>query len=60
MSNQVFNYLVTPSVVRADAETEITIRPLGENAAFRRGCVYTLEIRERDTFRALREEFPLC
>ena len=60
MSNQVFNYLVTPSVVRADAETEITIRPLGENAAFARGCVYTLEIRERDTFRALRDEFPIC
>ena len=58
MSNQVFNYLVTPSVVRADEETEITVRPLGENVAFKRGLEYTLEIRERDALCARWDEFP--
>lgn len=60
MSNQVFNYFVTPSVVRADEETAVTIRPLGENAAFKRGCVYTLEVRERDALCARWDGFPTC
>ena len=34
MNKQIFHYRVTPSVVRADQDTTVTIHPLGENVAF--------------------------
>ena len=49
MNNQVFNYSVIPSVVRADMTSQIKIRPLGENASFKAGLTYTLAIRAVDT-----------
>ena len=35
MNNQVFNFRVLPSVVKADEVSKITIFPLGENSAFK-------------------------
>lgn len=49
MNKQVFNYIVCPSVVRADEVSTIRIRPLGENTAFMVGETYTVVIREVDT-----------
>lgn len=50
MNKQVFNYIVTPSVVKADHETTICIHPLGENTAFIPNVTYTVEIRGVETF----------
>ena len=49
MNKQVFNYIVTPSVVPADEVSTVYIRPLGENTAFMAGETYTVVIREVDT-----------
>ena len=49
MNKQVFNYIVCPSVVRADEVSTIRIRPLGENTAFMAGETYTVVIREVQT-----------
>ena len=49
MNNQVFNYSVMPSVVRADVKSVVSILPLGENASFKTGLTYTLAIRSVDT-----------
>ena len=49
MNKQVFNYIVCPSVVRADEVSTVRIRPLGENTAFMAGETYTVVIREVQT-----------
>lgn len=49
MNSQVFNFRIIPSVVKADAETTITIRPLGKNVAFHAGETYTVQIRAVET-----------
>lgn len=49
MNKQVFNYRVTPAVVRADRETTVTIHPLGENVAFQQGVSYYVRLAEVDT-----------
>ncbi len=49
MNKQVFNYIVCPSVVRADEVSTVRIRPLGENTAFMAGERYTVIIREVQT-----------
>ncbi len=58
MNRNVYYYTVSPSVVRADEETTITIHPLGENVAFQPGLSYTVDIRARDTFCAHYDKFP--
>ena len=58
MNAQVFNYIVRPSVVRADAESAITIHPLGENGAFKAGLTYTISIRDVDTAHAFYDALP--
>lgn len=50
MNKQVFNYIVTPSIVKANHETTICIHPLGENTAFIPNVTYTVEIRGVETF----------
>ena len=50
MNRQVFNYTVYPAIVRADEESVIHIRPLGENTAFLPHLTYTVEIRGVETF----------
>lgn len=50
MNKQTFNYIVFPSVVRADTDSAITIRPLGENTRFIPEISYTIEIRPVETF----------
>lgn len=50
MNKQTFNYIITPSVVPADAETSVTIHALGENTRFLDGVTYTVEIRPVETF----------
>lgn len=50
MNRQVFNYRVSPAIVRADAESTIHIHPLGENTAFLPTVTYTVEIRGVETF----------
>ncbi len=49
MNPQVFNYIVRPSIVRADAQTTIAIHPLGENGVFKPDMTYTVSIRAVDT-----------
>lgn len=49
MNNQIFNFSVIPSVVKADEVSRITIRPLGENAAFKPELTYKLSVRAFDT-----------
>ncbi len=58
MNSQVFQYLITPSVVRADAETTITICPLGKNVTFQAGETYTVQIRSVETACADYRELP--
>ena len=50
MNKQTFNYSVFPSVVRADEESAVIIRPLGENTRFLPDVSYTVEIRPVETF----------
>lgn len=50
MNKQVFNYIVTPSIVKANHETTICIHPLGENTTFIPNVTYTVEIRGVETF----------
>ena len=49
MNAQVFNYSVIPSIVRADEESVVRIRPLGENGFFKPDLTYTVSIRAVDT-----------
>ena len=58
MNAQVFNYRITPSVVKADETTTITIRPLGKNVAFKAGETYTVQIRAVETACADYRELP--
>jgi len=58
MNRNVYYYSVSPSVVRADEETTVTIHPLGENVAFQPDLCYTVELRARDTFCANYDAFP--
>lgn len=50
MNKQVFNYAVSPSIVRADETSAIRIHPLGENTAFMPDVDYTVEIRGVEDF----------
>lgn len=45
-------------MVRADTETEIRIRPLGENVAFKRDLKYTVTVRGTETALATYAQFP--
>ncbi len=58
MNPQTFNFLIQPSVVKADTVTTITIHPLGENVGFRQGETYTVRIRATETLCADYREFP--
>lgn len=50
MNRQIFNYIVSPAIVRAGTKSVIHIRPLGENTAFLPHLTYTVEIRGVETF----------
>lgn len=50
MNKYIFDYAVYPSVVPADAESTVTIHPLGENTKFIPDVSYTIEIRGVETF----------
>ncbi|MBR5221911.1 MAG: hypothetical protein IKV66_13065 [Clostridia bacterium] len=58
MNSQIFNYIVRPSIVRADAETTVAIHPLGENGAFKQGLTYTISIRAVDSAHAFYDALP--
>lgn len=58
MNHNIFNYLVSPSILRADAENEIRIRPLGENVAFKQGVTYTVSVIGTETACASYADFP--
>ncbi|MBO4548983.1 MAG: hypothetical protein J5758_07190 [Abditibacteriota bacterium] len=49
MISAVRNYLVTPSVLPADRETEVRVHPTGENTAFTPGSAYTVRIYGENT-----------
>jgi hypothetical protein len=44
MKTVLTNYDIYPKVIRSGREAEITIRPLGDHARFRDGCVYTVTV----------------
>ncbi len=50
MNKQIFNYAVYPSIVPADAVSDVIIHPLGENTQFLPGVSYTVEVRGVETF----------
>lgn len=58
MDHNIFNYQILPSVVRADAETEVRIRPLGENVAFGQGVTYAVTVTGTETATASYAAFP--
>ena len=58
MNSHIFNYSIKPSVVKADVVSTITIHPLGENADFKQGEVYTVSIRGVETACSYYNDLP--
>ena len=60
MNRQIFNYSISPSVLPADAESVISIHPLGENTRFVPDLEYTVEIRGVETMCADYAHLPVA
>ena len=59
MNRHVFDYSVTPSIVRADTTSTVIIHPLGENTQFLPNTDYTVEVRPVETFCSNYADLPV-